>query len=333
MHDGTPRATSARFVHGALRCTSLVVALTLVCPASLSHAAPSDPSRDPASGGARAPSDRDARLAELKKRGDERLETKHYAEALAAYDEAYAIAPSAALLYNRGRALQFLGRFPEALDAIERFAIEAPPELRERVPGLPHLLDELRARVGALTVTSPVEGARVLVNDKQIGVTPLASAVRVGAGRLSIEVFADGYFPMRREIDLPGRGARAVDFPLVSRDTSGLVVVKSHVATTRVSIDGSVLGTAPVEAGLVAGAHRIVSEREGYDAAATQVMLGAGEKREVWLDPAARAPIYARWWFWTAVGVVVIGGVVTYVALTTDRSTPSGDYSPGIVRF
>jgi hypothetical protein len=33
------------------------------------------------------------------------------------------------------------------------------------------------------------------------------------------------------------------------------------------------------------------------------------------------------------VGVVVAGGVVTYVALTTDRATPSGSYSPGIVRF
>lgn len=299
-------------------------------PIATVRAAPPEPSRDV---GTRGSNDRDARIAELKKLGDEQLETKHYAEALAAYDVAYAIAPNAALLYNRGRALQFLGRFPEALEAIERFAVQAPPELRERVPGLPLLLDELRARVGTLVITTRVEGARVLVDDKQIGITPIAGPVRVTAGRRSIEVFAEGYFPMRREIDLPGTASRTVDFPLVSRDTSGLLVVRSHVATTRVSVDGDVLGTAPVEAGLVAGAHRIAAEREGYDAASTQVVVGAGEKKEVWIDPTARPALYARWWFWTAIGVVVIGGVVTYVALTTERSTPSGNYSPGIVRF
>jgi hypothetical protein len=307
-----------------------MVVVTSLGELSTAHAAPPQPSREPAT---RGTNERDARIAELKKRGDEQLESKHYAEALAAYDEAYAIAPNAALLYNRGRALQFLGRFPEALEAIERFALDAPPELRERVPGLPRLLDDLRARVGTLVITTPVEGARVLVDDKQIGITPITGPVRVTAGHLSIEVFADGYFPVRREIDLPGTASRSLDFPLVSRSTSGLLVVRSHVATTRVSIDGSVLGTAPVEAGLVAGAHRIAAERDGYDGTSTQVVLGAGEKKEVWVDPTARPPLYARWWFWTAIGVVVIGGVVSYVALTTEGSTPSGSYSPGIVRF
>jgi hypothetical protein len=281
---------------------------------------------------ARAAHDRDPRAADLKKRGDELLDTKHYAEALAAYDEAYAITPMPALLYNRGRALQFLGRFPEALEAIERFATEAPPELRERVAGLPRLLEELRARVGELAVTSKVAGARVLVNDKQIGVTPLAP-VRVASGHLAIEVFAEGYFPMRRELDLPGNGSRAVDFPLLSRDKAGLLIVNSHLSATRVSVDGVGLGRAPVEAGLVAGAHRIVAEHDGYDPTSTQVVLVAGEKRETWLDPTATPPLYARWWFWTAIGVVVVGGIVTYVALTTESSPPSGDYSPGLVRF
>jgi hypothetical protein len=161
----------------------------------------------------------------------------------------------------------------------------------------------------------------------------MASPIGVAAGHLSIEVFAEGYFPMRREVDLPGKGSRAVAFPLVSRDTSGLLVVRSHVAATRIRIDDRMLGLAPVEAGLVAGAHRIVAESDGYDDASTQVVLGAGEKREAWLDPTGRPALYARWWFWTAVGVVVAGGVVTYVALTTDRATPSGSYSPGIVRF
>jgi hypothetical protein len=230
--------------------------------------------------------ERDPRVVELKKKGDALLDTKNYAEALTAYDEAYAIVPTATLLYNRGRALQFLGRFPEALDAIERFSTEAPAELRERVPGLQRLLAELRARIGALVVTSNVTGARVLVNEKQIGVTPFAAPVRVAAGHLSVEVFAEGYFPLRRELDLPGAASRTIDFTLVPRE-----------------------------------------------AAPAQVVIVAPERPERPAEAPASTPLYGRWWFWTAIGVVVVGGVVTYVALTTDRPTPTGDYSPGVVRF
>lgn len=280
-----------------------------------------------------ASGERDARIALLQKRGVELLEQKRFAEALAAYDEAYAIFPSPSLLYNRGRALDFLGRFPEALEAIELFASSAPLELRERVPGLPQLLSDLRRRVGTLIVTSPVAGARVLVNYRQVGVTPIRGPLKLAAGHLSIEVFADDYFPMRREIDLPGAVSRDVDFPLVSRGTSGLLVVRSHVDAARVSVDGRALGLAPTEAGLVAGTHRITAERDGFTPAETQVVLGVGERKETWLDPAARPALYTRWWFWTAIGVVVTGGVLTAVALTTQRSTPSGDYSPGVVRF
>jgi len=43
-------------------------------------------------------------------------------------------------------------------------------------------------------------------------------------------------------------------------------------------------------------------------------------------------PIYKKWWLWTAVGVVVIGGVVTAIALSSGSSTPwmtAPDLGPG----
>jgi hypothetical protein len=41
-----------------------------------------------------------------------------------------------------------------------------------------------------------------------------------------------------------------------------------------------------------------------------------------------RTPLYKRWWLWTIVGAVVVGGVVTAVALTTggDSWTPKGQH-------
>jgi hypothetical protein len=39
----------------------------------------------------------------------------------------------------------------------------------------------------------------------------------------------------------------------------------------------------------------------------------------------ARAPIYKRWWFWTAAGVVVAGAIVTGIALSAGTDTALGN--------
>jgi hypothetical protein len=33
-------------------------------------------------------------------------------------------------------------------------------------------------------------------------------------------------------------------------------------------------------------------------------------------------PIYKKWWFWTGVGVVVAGGIVTAILLTRPSNSP-----------
>ncbi len=304
------------------RCLAGLLALSVVATPLAARA--EAPGGKPASAAAHA--------VDEKRRGDELLESKRYLEALAAYEAAYALEPNAALLYNRGRALQFLGRYPEALEAIERFATEAPPELRARVPGLAQLRAELHDQVGTVTVTSKVEGARVLLAERQVGVTPLAP-LKVSAGRIVVEGFADGYFPVRREIDVAGGATVKVDLALVSRDTSGFVTVRSHVDGARVLLDDKLVGVAPVEAGLLQGTHAVRAQKPGYDDAKTQIVVRAGDRRDVWLDPIASPPLTSRWWFWTAIGVAVAAGAVTVVALSVEKSPSTGDYSPGGVRF
>ncbi|MCB9558072.1 MAG: hypothetical protein H6707_18300 [Deltaproteobacteria bacterium] len=51
------------------------------------------------------------------------------------------------------------------------------------------------------------------------------------------------------------------------------------------------------------------------------------------LKPLLPRPIYKRWWFWTAIGVVVAGGATaTALALGAERkSAPSGSLDPGVV--
>ena len=67
---------------------------------------------------------------------------------------------------------------------------------------------------------------------------------------------------------------------------------------------------------------------------AAGLSAGADSSRAVTLvaqpappQPESSGPVYTKWWFWTIVGAVVVGGVVTAVALsggTTKPACPAG---------
>ncbi len=272
-----------------------------------------------------------ARAAALKASGDEALDRKRFREALAAYDASLALVADPALLFNRGRALEFLARYPEALASIEEFDGKATPELRARVPGLATLLADLRARVATIAIKCASAGARVLLDKRELGTCPLAPSLRVNAGRQVLEVIAEGAFPYRRDLDLKGAAVTEIDVQLTSRDASGLLVVKSSMAGVRVRVDERDLGLAPAETGLLPGTHQVTVGKDSYETASTQVVLGRGERKELVLDPIARPGLLTRWWFWTAIGVVAAGATTSVILLTTERSPGSGDFSPGRV--
>lgn len=312
-----------------------VLALSLVCAhAPLAGAQPASPqpaSPQPASAEA-ASAESTARAAEIKKRGDNAIDTGRPADALAAYVEAYGLTKDPALLYNKGRALQGLGEYPQALEELEAFEKAAPPELRARVPGLAKQLSDLRNRVTTVSIACDTMGARVRFRDRSLGKCPLPEKLRIASGRGTLEVLADGYFPYVREVDLAPGGTASFDVRLASMTTTGILVVKSNVPNTVVSIDGKPFGMVPVEAILGPGSHALELRHEGYRGAMTSAVIAAGERRDVEVPLQAESGVLSKWWFWTAVGAVVAGGVVTVIAFTTEKSADPGTVPPGAVR-
>jgi hypothetical protein len=308
----------------------VLVAFSLVCGRAPFASAQSAP---PVAGPPEAPSpESTARAAEIKKRGDDAMDGGRPADALTAYVEAYALTKDPALLYNKGRALQGLGEYPHALDELEAFEKAAPPELRARVPGLAKQLMQLRERVTTVSIACDTIGARVRFRDRSLGQCPLPKRLRLTSGRGTLEVIADGYFPYIREIDLPPGGAASLDVRLASMANTAILVVRANVPNTEVSIDGKPFGMVPVEAMLSPGSHALELHREGYRSTSTSAILTPGERRNVEVALQAEDGVLAKWWFWTAVGAVVAGGVVTVIALTTEKSPDAGTVPPGVVR-
>lgn len=272
--------------------------------------------------------------AALKASGDALMREKRYGEALAAYEAAAKSLPDPALHYNRGRALQFLGRHPESLTALRLFRAEAPASVRARVPTLDALIAEVRSHVALLRLGCEVKGARVLLGHQEIGRTPFAAPLAVNAGRATLEILADGYEPFSTQVDLAGdEAATFVEAKLVARQKIGVLVIRSGIPGTLAEVDGRAIGAMPAEASLRAGDHTVTATHEGYRPTSTRVVVVAGQRKELLLDPLPATPIYKQWWLWTALGVAAAGAVVTVVVVTTEKAPPVGTFSPGLVRF
>lgn len=303
--------------------------LSVVLAVVLSFAAPVVAYAEPAPAEA-------ARAAQAKQAGDDAMVALRYADALEAYERAYEITRDPALLYNRGRAYEGLGNFPAALDQLEAFDAQATASLKSRVKKLPELLAKVRARVSVLTVRTREPGARVMVGDKRVGETPLT--VKLSSGRATVEVSAEGFTTYRKEVDLPGGGATTLEADLEKKDRHGVLAVRTTPDGASATLDGKLLGTTPLEVPLDPGRVVVRLRHEGYVDADASAVIASGARQEIEVTLTREPGITSRWWFWTAVGAVVVGGTVLTVALVRERKAPTGDIAPGqiaapLVRF
>lgn len=273
-----------------------------------------------------------ARAAEFKKKADALMQELRYADALGLYKQAYELNADPAILYNQGRALQAVGDYPEALERLESFKRVAPPDVRSKVPDLDGLISEIAARVSHVVFRCTPMDARVAVRERLVADACKGEPIALRAGPATIEIAAEGHEPYRETLELSPGATATVGKPLVERRTESILSVRTRPPGSLVFLDGRPLGPAPIEFRAAPGSHSVLVRHEGYLDQELPVVLQAGERRD--LDVPLRMPpaITSRWWFWTAIGSAVAGGAVLGMALASEKSAPSGSFSPGQVR-
>jgi hypothetical protein len=245
-------------------------------------AGPSAPAADAPA--ATAGGDAATRASELKARGDKAIGEMQYTEALAAYDEAYRTDPTWEVLFNRGRAYQFLGRYPEALDDFDRFSREATPAVRAKVPGIDRIVADVRGRVAFLTVRSPVAGATVVLGDRVLGTTPLPPRIGVTAGTVVLKATAPGREPSERSLTLEGGGKEVQIELILAPAGDGILRIESGTPGAIASVDGRRIGAVPVDVPSAPGEHEVTLEREDYESASQRARVDPGKTRLVRFD-------------------------------------------------
>jgi len=126
------------------------------------------------------------------KQGATLLQKRQYQQALARFQEAYGLVPTPKIHYNFGLAYLGLERNPEALESFEAFLREfqdPPPVQRLKAT---EQIEQLKQKVMQLSVTCNVEGAKVVIDGRLRGLTPLPRAIPLDPGAHQLLVEKEG---------------------------------------------------------------------------------------------------------------------------------------------
>jgi hypothetical protein len=94
------------------------------------------------------------------------------------------------------------------------------------------------------------------------------------------------------------------------------------------------LGQTPFDGDVDSGSREVQLDSPGYLPWKKLLHIDAGERYafDVVLEPdPAAAPVYERWWFWTGVGVLVLGGAATTWALLDEPEAAAGPRYPQVI--
>jgi|SRR5579859_2915204 len=153
------------------------------------------------------------------RRGIELRRTHQNAEALAEFEEAYALAPTPRARAQVALAELALGRWVEAESGlVEALAAKDDPWIAKNHDILADALASIRPRVADLVVDASVAGAEVWVDGARRGVVPLVAPLRVAAGDVVVEVRAPRFLTLRRSVKVWGGESAHETFTLTAAE-------------------------------------------------------------------------------------------------------------------
>lgn len=235
-----------------------------------------------------------SRFEDRYRQGNELRARHNDASALAVFESIWAESHEPRARAQIGLAEAALGRWLLAeTHLVEALAAPSDEWIARNRLIIESTLGTVRARLGNLEVVCPSPGAEVWMNDRRVATLPLTQPLRVASGTVQFEVRAAG---------------RATSFRTAVVPPSGFA---------RETIDD--LSRLPSELPPPGDA---AAQRPGWTSPTP------GATREATPTGILRSP-----WFWTAVGVVVAGGVTAGVVLATRSGEEpySGNLSPGMV--
>jgi hypothetical protein len=254
-------------------------------------------------------------------RGVKLFEAQDYSAALAEFEAAYKLAPAFQVLFNIGVAQKKLFRYNDAVRTFARYLKDGgdkvAPDRREAVE---RELAEIRSLVAEVTVTVDGMPATIEVDSRVVGETPLSDPLLLPSGKHTVRAIREGDLPASKDIEVVSGEKIEVALapqPKPAVPTTAKLSLTSKPAGATLFLDGKSVGNKPWTGDVGPGGHEIRGELAGYQRARTELMLTAGQQRELVLEMMLLPPPkkwHQRTSTWVIAGLVVAGAVAASVA-------------------
>lgn len=212
----------------------------------------------------------------------------NWAEARVLFEQAHTLRPSARTLRGMGMTSFEMQEYVRAEKELNASLVDLRSPLaetqRHEVLGL---LLRLERYIGKLVVKTRPAGANPTIT---LDGSTVEGEMKLDLGRHELSVQAPGYRPVNRTVSIEGGKTQALELTLTPIDLDARSA--QPVAAAGQEVDPSVPGEAGVP----------IAMPNDYG------------------DPVRRS-VFKKWWFWTIVGVVAVGGAAAAIAVTAKTGT------------
>lgn len=266
--------------------------------------------------------------------GVEHYQARRFTDAIREFQTAYRLMASPTILFNLAQAYRGDQQLSNAISTFRRYIDENPrltPEQRADVEGVIREIEDNRA---ILRFEVEPSGAEISLDGRSVGAAPVARAVELLPGTHDVEITLDNHEPRRETINVHAHEQRLYTATLRAVERNARLVVAAVPAGATIRVDGEPHGTGTADLRVAPGEHTVEVSLAGYTPRTERVNVRRLSTENVTVNLDARpTPIYARWWFWTAIGVAVAGGVTLGVVLNPSTPDPRpGNGTPGYVQ-
>lgn len=241
-------------------------------------------------------------------KGIEFYKEGNYGAALAEFNAAYKAVPSHEVLFNIGLSQRRLFKYGDSVKTLNKYLSEGGAKVpKDRREAVKRELDAIRDLVAEVTIKVDGSPAWVTLDGERLGKSPFTEPLLIGPGKHTFRAERDGEEPDEKTLELTSVTKIEVALkPKVKELLPGDLTIESFPPRAVITLDGKVMGNAPVKAQLPEGGHEVIAEIEGYVTARTEVVITAGQARKVTIE-LERAGGGARKLKFPLLGVVLVG--------------------------
>ena len=201
----------------------------------------------------------------------------NYAGALAEFEAAYDLSPSAGSLRNVALCQKALFRYAESAASLERLLSEhgdaLDPKQRRMVE---ETITELAALVGTVVIQVNPPTAEITIDGRPIPAEERSNGVRLNVGEHTIVASAPAHASLTRTIRVSAEQHQVVP-DLVLKPVTGFLVITANDPEAAIAVDGKAVAFQQWSGSVKPGRHLVQIYKEGGDSYEERVKVELGE--------------------------------------------------------